>query len=302
MKQICTSILIGVFVMLPSITQAASPEERLAELRTELISLIRELQIVIAEQQGTLLTEEREGREYRSITDRGIEAIYDIERGEPFRDGEENDFLDDDHEAFWTVVERVIPATWLRAHIGEFVIYDSRRDDTVAHVEPLYTDDVDTWRLSLNVAEVDPGDRDELYDALVHEFGHIISLNDGEIDTDVDQFECDTFYLPEGCLKEKSYLFDFIQRFWTPELIDLSDDAALSNDPEEAVEDYYKDNKDQFVTEYAATNPAEDWAETFVDYLLYEKPTGLDVKEQKNLWFYNQPELVRLANRILRNL
>lgn len=53
------------------------------------------------------------------------------------------------------------------------------------------------------------------------------------------------------------------------------------------------------MTRYAATNPFEDIAESFTDFILLKKPADASrVESQKILFFYDYPELVELRDRI----
>ena len=64
--------------------------------------------------------------------------------------------------------------------------------------------------------------------------------------------------------------------------------------------------KKQFVTDYAATNPDEDFAESYMLFVLNEKPTKSTVSfihsDQKFLFFYDFPELVEMRDFIRSNL
>ncbi|MBK9051223.1 MAG: hypothetical protein IPL78_09985 [Chloroflexi bacterium] len=51
------------------------------------------------------------------------------------------------------------------------------------------------------------------------------------------------------------------------------------------------------MTDYAATNPAEDIAETFMAFVLEPKPNGDTIAEEKVLFFYQYPELVAITRR-----
>ena len=56
------------------------------------------------------------------------------------------------------------------------------------------------------------------------------------------------------------------------------------------------------MTEYAATNPSEDFAESFMVFVLKEKPTKSTIADQKILFFYDFPELVEMRDFIRSNL
>ena len=56
----------------------------------------------------------------------------------------------------------------------------------------------------------------------------------------------------------------FVNNFW-------KEDFKASQDQEE--DDFYSGNENNFVTDYAATNPGEDIAESFAFFVLQSKPT-----------------------------
>jgi hypothetical protein len=79
----------------------------------------------------------------------------------------------------------------------------------------------------------------------------------------------------------------YIDDFWTQEEREIAAE-------EEGVE--YSEHK--FVSVYASSNPGEDIAESFTYFVLNTKPTGSTIREQKMLFFYQYPELIKLRNLI----
>ena len=67
-------------------------------------------------------------------------------------------------------------------------------------------------------------------------------------------------------------------------------------------ERFYQTHKKQFVTNYAATNPDEDFAESFTAFVLKEKPTTSTIADQKIQFFYDFPELVEMRDFMRSNL
>jgi len=51
--------------------------------------------------------------------------------------------------------------------------------------------------------------------------------------------------------------------------------------------------RNPFVSEYATTNPVEDIAESFTQFVIQDKPKGDSVKDQKMLFFYKFEEMIR---------
>ena len=81
--------------------------------------------------------------------------------------------------------------------------------------------------------------------------------------------------------------------------INLEEDEDLYY---EKLDDFYSKYEDQFLTDYSATNPAEDIAESFGFFVFADKPDGDRIAEQKILFFYQYPELVELRTKILNNV
>ncbi len=64
---------------------------------------------------------------------------------------------------------------------------------------------------------------------------------------------------------------------------------------------FYQKYSDQFVDDYATTDPSEDMAETFAYFVYSPKPAGDTIRDQKILFFYDYPELIQARDQILNN-
>ena len=130
------------------------------------------------------------------------------------------------------------------------------------YVVNLATDGTDKWEMGLNLIhgyetfnfetgeflETDFTTESLLGYVMVHEFGHILTLNKkNEIDiTAMGPENCTNLYLREGCFHNESILNQFNNQFYLNEK---------------------KFNEPNFVTDYAESNMAEDIAETFAFYV-----------------------------------
>lgn len=206
------------------------------------------------------------------------------------------------HERVWVLFANLIPANQ-RNYISKFALYTDGPDEVLAYVEP-DPDDPSRWVLSIDI--VDAQNADELIYTLVHEYAHILTLNetqvafDNEIFTEPDdetlyeeaEASCPNYFPGEGCSLNDSYINVFFDTFWT----DIYDEW-LESDSES--DEFYLNHEDEFVTDYAATNPAEDIAESFMSFVLEPKPAGDTIAEEKVLFFYEYPELVELRAEII---
>jgi len=155
---------------------------------------------------------------------------------------------------------------------------------------------------------------DALKGVLIHENAHIFSLGASQSDNDIipyaelcdDNWECDdekirqittqkeaacapNFYdSVAGCLNEDSYLNKFYQKFWA----DIYRERYYGGKEIMSTYDFHQKYYDHFVSNYAATNPAEDFAETFTTFVLWDDEL-IDhyTKWCKTEYDFGQPEL-----------
>ncbi|MEO1290210.1 MAG: hypothetical protein AAFV93_20865 [Chloroflexota bacterium] len=219
---------------------------------------------------------------------------------------------DELHEDLWILLIVLLPTDYVERYIVEYSVFDS--EDTFAYVGEL---EEDRWEFGISVND-DP----ERALTIIHEFGHIVSLNNTQYDTystiisdnedpltDDEYFDrleedieaCPTIAFEDGCAIAGSYIELFTEEFWTEEAVEqivymeLDDPAAV----------FFDENPDAFVTEYAATNPIEDFAESFSYFIgLDEDDFPFDdayEMDAKILWFEQFPELVDMRESIRGN-
>lgn len=212
-------------------------------------------------------------------------------------------------QTVWTLFTTLIPQIY-RNHVVGYDIISDGRDGTLAAV---YQDESDParWRLAVDLedAYTESGQlaRQDLTYSLIHEFAHLLTLRAGQLrytDTTgippserINATDCNKSYATdEGCALSDAYLNRFVQQYWTP----IWSDYAASIDT--ASEVLYARYPTQFITEYAATNPEEDIAETFTAFVLQKKPQGTTVADQKIAFFYASPDMVTVREAIRARL
>ncbi|MEO0599731.1 MAG: hypothetical protein AAF126_26700, partial [Chloroflexota bacterium] len=199
--------------------------------------------------------------------DLGIEELARYEVGEDGVISLISGEADESHEDLWLLLVVLLPTDYVERYIVEYTVFES--EDTLAYVSEFAEDQ---WEFGVSIFD-DP----ERALTIIHEFAHILSLNNTQYETyptilldDEEGLSDDEFYdgieedmaactavaFEDGCAIEDSYLALFTEEFWedfdVEELLDLEDEYF-----------FFDENPDAFVTEYAATNPAEDFAETF---------------------------------------
>jgi hypothetical protein len=204
------------------------------------------------------------------------------------------------HRKIWELFASLTPPEYEGLVVQFQVISDD--SDTGAYVSE--TEESPTeWVLGVDAALVDRPH--ELRYTLVHEFAHLVSLNAAQVPTVLDHFrraerECTTFYTGEGCSLEGSYIFQFVDRFWDDRLDEWYDLQDIENDRryDDAIFSFYERHQNEFVTDYAASDPVEDFAESFAHSVLREPPTRSRVRDDKVRFFSEFPELVALRDEL----
>jgi hypothetical protein len=191
------------------------------------------------------------------------------------------------HDAAWQRWVELVPAS-ARWRVGKF---DAINGDSEGQVEP-FSDSLLVW--SLRIAELDDRVRDI---ALIHELGHLVSLGPTEVipatDPSVEE-ECVTYFSVEGCAIPGQVFERFVTTFWD---VDEGWGGSAA-----AAEERYRKHPGSYVTAYAATNPGEDIAETFVFFIYQLPPTGTTVADEKIALLWEFPELVELRQWVRRAL
>lgn len=214
-------------------------------------------------------------------------------------------------QAIWDYFTAIIPADQ-REIVNQYVVFTDGREDILAAVEQ---DGYDPALWSLDVDILDSTDQKTLGATLLHEFGHLLTLNTSQVVTDMNVYDnpddqqaydqaaaaCPQYFVAEGCSLPDSYIHRFYQRFWPDIYAQWQQINAIEDDDtrDNHLSNFYDTYQDQFVTDYAVTSPEEDIAESWMFFILDPKPADDTIGEQKVLFFYDWPELVQLRGEII---
>ncbi|WP_432662140.1 hypothetical protein R9X47_16395 [Wukongibacter baidiensis] len=207
------------------------------------------------------------------------------------------------HKEIWELIKDIVPSKYLKI-ITHFQINTDGKEGTLAHVTMTEEGDNSKWMISVDMVDGIKNDgklnEKELTDTIIHEFGHILTLNSDEIDAREPKDNESTFVTMEGVTKKESYLNQFYQKFWKEIYDEWEEIEEIEDDDEyyDAQEEFYEKYKARFVSDYAATNPGEDIAETFMHFVTEKKPRGKTIADKKVLFLYSFPELVKMREEI----
>jgi hypothetical protein len=113
---------------------------------------------------------------------------------------------------------------------------------------------------------------------------------------------CSGYFDEIGCYTTGSYRSEFVQEFWDDVLHDEVIQATKSRNANRALFQLYERYKSDFVTDYAATSPAEDFAETFAWYVLDEETEWGSVAPQKIRFMDSLAQIRDYEEEILNNI
>jgi len=217
------------------------------------------------------------------------------------------------HQEIWDYFVTLIPAGE-RISLAEYsIVTDGEGEVLAAVTQTLY--DPALWSLEVDMRDSD--DKLDLTYTLIHEFAHLLTLGPNQVtpsealfdnpdDNDIFYDEvtaCPNYFPGEGCSHSDSYINAFFDQFWLDIYGEWLDINLIDDDSYyEALDDFYYDYEDRFLTGYAATNPEEDIAEAFTFFVLSPRPNGDTITEQKVLFFYRYTELIQLRDEILRGV
>lgn len=188
----------------------------------------------------------------------------------------------------WALYVDLVGAEQAGASILQFRVGDAPDSDTLAYV---YQDrDPQYWTLAVNLAIVD--EPELLAATLVHEHAHVFSYADTQFDPR--PTSCSTFETIEGCVLPEAYLWAFYQEFWAG----YRDHPDLENVDGDIAYEFYLQHEEDFVSDYAATNIGEDFAESFMTYVLEDDWSPSTPTGAKLSFFDRYPELVELRERM----
>lgn len=202
---------------------------------------------------------------------------------------------------FWNFFKDLIPIDARRA-MTEMELFADPNDGTAAYVAPLNNNDLSAWEMGHNLDFVwnqnNQFVQDESAYTSIHEVAHLLTLDNRQVNVAAGS-SCNNFHTGEGCSNSNSYINQFFNAFWG----DIyEENQSINPDDFDGYFAFYEKYRSRFVSEYAATNPGEDIAESFTHFVMGGVPSGNSIAAQKVRFFDNFQELVDLKQRIRANI
>jgi len=240
------------------------------------------------EEEGNITLYSVEGRDIKKIKDYQIaDSLLDLQKDSK------------KHQEIWNLISQIIPDNYTK-FFNEYIIFAGSGNGTAGYVVQT-KEDLTKWQIGIAIDFAYEGgfNRDgELSYTIIHEFGHVLTLNNTQLDSEKTEENSKNYFPGEGEARDNSYINALFQNYWK----DIYSEFQEIGDDESKNEAFYDKYQDRFVTQYASTNPAEDIAEVFTHFVIFDKPTNNTIADQKIQLLYKYPELIELRNTIRQSL
>ena len=214
-------------------------------------------------------------------------------------------------EDYWSTINSVLPKEYLKKYVVSLRLFSDGKDKNLGGMVQM-NDSNTEWQIDLDTADLNIYKNDSITTidrnhTLIHEFGHLLTLNASQIEPTEDEYQDDTrgYLTGEGYALKNSYLGMFVAQFWNEALLTKWDDIDAIRNEKKRVDllyEFYLSHPTQFITDYAAESPEEDIAESWTFFVIADKPNLKNYLSKKVLFFYQFPELVSLRTEIRSNL
>ncbi|APD05572.1 hypothetical protein UJ101_00019 [Flavobacteriaceae bacterium UJ101] len=220
-----------------------------------------------------------------------------------------NDYLG---AQYWTIFYSIFPKDITQNYLTHFSLITDGKDGDLGGLVPIDTQNKQ-WKLEIDTSDMNITNYSEKHikdyiHTLVHEFGHVLTLNNKQVKPTEDLYQNPEkgYLTSEGYASKDSYLNLFVTQFWEGVLLNKWDRInGISSEQKrlKKLYQFYLKNQDTFLTDYAAEAPEEDIAESWSFFILNDRPSSLNlIKNQKINFFYQFPELIEYRTLIRKNI
>ena len=276
-----TAVCLCGLLLAPTSTHAAPASDTIRSKIDALLAQIEELQALLTA--ATAASEASVPR--RPLYESTIfpvepEAAYRIRTGQLVRIDRDLPVRAGDADIFHLFAD-VLGTSAVERYVDEWRIFYEESLDLGGFVEQRA--DTGEWIVGINRAEFDsddPAERASFAELFIHEYAHLLVAD-----------------LPEQ-------LDEFTDRFWRARDHAHSERVAqLSGEQRfDALLTYYDRHEDRFVSDYATLNPDEDFAESFLAFILTDRPSSGTIAEAKVRFFYRSADWQLERARLRANL
>ncbi|ANQ48605.1 hypothetical protein MY04_1228 [Flammeovirga sp. MY04] len=220
-------------------------------------------------------------------------------------------YNDKEGKKYWSYIMSVLPHDLINEYVVRFRLYTDGIQDDLGGFNSMSESNKE-WTIEFDIADMDlnsenPDYVEDYQHTLIHEFGHLISLNASQMQPTEDEYQDDSkgYLTSEGYAIKGSYMDKYIKAFWGDDILFEWDKiAAIKNENKRVrkLQNFYYKYDNEFVSDYACESPEEDFAESWTFFVLCDISEPKNVKEDKVIFFHQFPELVEYRKKIRSKL
>ena len=212
---------------------------------------------------------------------------------------------------YWQTLYNILPADLIDKYVVSLRLFTDGTNKDMGGLNQM-DETVEYWQIDLDTADMNIYSKDSIKildytHTLIHEFGHLLTLNPTQIELSEDMYQdySKGYLTSEGYALKNSYLGMFVNNFWKSDLLYEWDKIVKKRSESKKIKllyEFYLSYSDDFVTDYAAESPEEDIAESWTFFVLSDKPKKSTILSEKILFFYQFPKLVKYREHIRLNI
>ncbi|MEN9921924.1 MAG: hypothetical protein RL097_200 [Candidatus Parcubacteria bacterium] len=288
--------LVIILLVLPTGVTAQTTTFSESAYRTELLKIIASLQQQIVVLKALLAEKEQHTIVSEGDTTSPLRETVSILATYPIAVTANTELIPNrTHRVYFNRVFALFPDQY-DARIGQAIVFAESESEIDAFVEtmpPRHT----KWIYAVSEGVIDEPLAAWNTELIVHELAHLIAY-EKILNSDVADVSCEPYFLRHGCPPADSYLRAYVAQFWDSS--DLKRADRFAGDQAMAY-DYHDDHAHEYVSEYAALSPEEDFAESFM-YFVLEKPTSGSLAKKKVAFFEEYMTMLEIKQEVTESL
>lgn len=267
-------------VIFPISAKAQSQDEVYRQLLLELLESLQQQLALLLQEQAMVVEGMTSGGEFEYRLVDAEQVLFEYKITSP---SAVSRIADEDHRAYFSEVFDIFPTEYGQM-VTQVMIFDASEIAYDAFVETIAPEH-ETWTYAVSEDVLNEVGEVSNFELVVHELAHIISYQPVAGLARPAQISCHEYFKRQGCLSGNMYLDEFVDEFWSSTDLNRAIQFQRVGDTSEEVIAHYDAHADEYVSDYAAFNPEEDFAESFMHFVMdYETLPGSEAEAKINFF------------------
>ncbi len=272
-----TVIVVFLFglMSLPAPAKANSHDEAYRQLLLELLSTLQQQLELLLQEQALAIGGDSDATDSEGYLTGSVEVLYEY----PISSTKSVRFISNPtHREYFSEVFDILPYQYAK-QIKRVVVFEADGSEYDAFVETIAPKH-ETWSYAVSDDALEEVGTTANLELVIHEIAHIISYEAVVGEPSPSNVDCHSYFKTRGCLPGNTYLDEFVDEFWSATDLNRALSFSRASDQGDAAYDYYEDHQSEYVSDYAAVSPEEDFAESFMFYILDYDSAGSEAMDK----------------------